>query len=103
MKADPPQSSPSPIDQRLKAVWPQIEALGIKHLWIFGSRSRGDHKRSSDCDILVEFGDPPGFDAFMSLKLMLEDHLEMPVDLLSLHALPPRWLRAIQPGLLRVA
>ncbi len=98
-------SSPAhpPVDQRLRALWPEIQDQGVKHLWIFGSRARGQAGESSDCDLLVEFEQPPGFDAFMTLKLMLEDGLGMPVDLLSLHACPPRWLRAIQPEMLRVA
>jgi predicted nucleotidyltransferase len=103
MNAELANSAHPTVDQRLRSMWPEIQGYGVKHLWIFGSRARGQAGESSDCDLLVEFEQPPGFDAFMTLKLMLEDSLGMPVDLLSLHACPPRWLRAIQPEMLRVA
>ena len=96
------QVQPS-ADQRLRAIWSEIRHQGIKHLWVFGSRVRGDGGPDSDYDFLVEFAAPPDFDTFMNLKLDLEDRLGTPVDLLSLHACPPRWLRAIQTELRRVA
>ena len=90
-------------DPHLRTLWSQIRHQGVKHLWIFGSRARGDSGPESDYDFLVEFASPPGFDAFMNLKLDLEEGLGFPVDLLSLHACPPRWLRAIHSELRRVA
>jgi predicted nucleotidyltransferase len=89
--------------ESLRTLWPEIQKHGVNHLWIFGSRARGDAHAGSDLDVLVDFTLPPSFDHFMGLKLTLEDHLGTPVDLLSLSACHPRFLKAIQPELLHVA
>jgi predicted nucleotidyltransferase len=89
--------------QSLRDFWPEIQKHGVNHLWIFGSRARGDDHADSDVDLLVDFVMPPNFDDFMGLKLQLEDHLGAKVDLLSLSACQPRFLKAIQPELLHVA
>ena len=91
------------VAQTLRSLWPEIQKHGVKHLWLFGSCSRGDTHTDSDVDLLVEFSTSPGFDNFMGLKLDLEDHLGTKVDLLSLTACQPRFLRAIQSELLHVA
>ncbi len=90
-------------DRRVRRVWSELDHKGVRHLWVFGSRARGDGRSDSDYDFLVEFSSPPDFDEFVNLKLDLEDSLGTPVDLLSLHACPPRCLQAIQPELRRVA
>ena len=89
--------------QRLREFWPEIQKHGVKQLWVFGSRARGDARPGSDFDLLVDFALPPNFDDFMGLKLELEDYLGAKVDLLSLSACQPRFLQAIQTELLHVA
>ena len=89
--------------QSLRALWPEIQRHGVNHLWIFGSRARGDAHAGSDFDVLVDFALPPNFDDFMGLKFALEEALGAKVDLLSLSACHPRFLKAIQPELLHVA
>lgn len=89
--------------ESLRCLWPEIQAFGVKHLWVFGSSARGDAGTDSDLDILVEFAIRPDFDAFMGLKQFLETHTGMPVDLLSRSACHPRFITAIQPDLLHVA
>ena len=91
------------VAESLRSFWPEIQKHDVKHLWLFGSRARGDAHADSDVDVLVEFGSPPVFDTFMGLKIDLEDHLGTKVDLLSLSACNPRFLRAIQSELLHVA
>ena len=87
----------------LDALRDEFPRFGVKHLWLFGSRARGDQRSDSDWDVLVEFTNTPSFDEFMGLKLFLEDHLGRPVDLLSLTACKPRFLAAIEPELRHVA
>ena len=91
------------VAQTLRSFWPEIQKHDVKHLWLFGSCSRGDAHADSDVDVLVEFAAPPVFDNFMGLKSDLEDHLGTRVDLLSLSACNPRFLRAIHSELLHVA
>jgi hypothetical protein len=95
--------NPAALLESLRALWPEIQAHGVKHLWVFGSSARGEDKADSDLDILVEFADRPDFDAFMGLKLFLEARMGKSVDLLSRSACQPRFFTAIQPDLLNVA
>jgi predicted nucleotidyltransferase len=81
----------------------ELPRFGVKHLWLFGSRARGEEREDSDWDVLVEFAGTPSFDDFMGLKLFLEDHLGRPVDVLSRAACKPRFLAAISHELRHVA
>lgn len=40
--------------EKLKATRPALEAHGVTHVALFGSRSRGDFRRDSDVDILLD-------------------------------------------------
>lgn len=87
----------------LVALKGEFPRFGARHVWLFGSRSRGDDGSASDWDVLVEFAGQPSFDAFMGLKCFLEDRLGGRVDLLSRKACSPRFLAAIQDDLDHVA
>ena len=53
----------------------------VAQIGIFGSYARGDQKRRSDVDILVEFGQGyKTFDNYMELKFSLEEVLHLKVD-----------------------
>ena len=62
----------------------------VKELGIFGSYVRGEQKRKSDIDILVEFNEPIGLFEFIDLEEYLEKLLGVKVDLVSKKALKPR-------------
>ncbi len=47
---------------------------------IFGSFVRGDDKRKSDIDILVEFDERANLIDFVGLSLFLEEKLKSPID-----------------------
>lgn len=87
----------------LAALKGEFPRFGVSHVWLFGSRSRGDEHSASDWDVLVEFAGQPSFDTFMGFKCFLEDHLGGRVDLLSRNACSPRFLAAIQNDLDYVA
>lgn len=93
------QSSP----EVLRRLCPRMRNYGVGRAWIFGSRARGGGGAHSDWDLLVEFERTPTFDDYMGLKLMLEDELGAPVDVLSRRACPPRFLQAIEADLIDVA
>ena len=75
---------------RLLAVEPDIRALGVRRLALFGSVLRDEARPDSDVDLLVEF--LPGqktIDRFMALADLLEATLERRVELVTTEALSP--------------
>lgn len=65
---------------------------GVKEVGIFGSYVRGEHKKESDLDILVEFGEDAkiGLLKFINLENYLSDLLGVKVDLIMKSALKSR-------------
>jgi predicted nucleotidyltransferase len=69
----------------------KIREIIIKHLkdfkpikvGIFGSFARGDNKRGSDIDILVEFKNPPSLLTLIRLENELSEILGSKVDLVT--------------------
>ena len=80
----------------------QWSRFHVERAWVFGSRATEGATGISDWDFLVEFRQPPGFDAFMGLKSALEEELSGRVDLLSRSACTPRFLTTIEPDLVDV-
>jgi len=54
---------------------------------IFGSFARGDNKKESDIDILIEFKEPPSLLTLIKLENDLSDTLGIKVDLVTTGAL----------------
>ncbi|MCG2689904.1 nucleotidyltransferase family protein [Candidatus Parcubacteria bacterium] len=74
----------------IKKVRPILEKQGVKKAALFGSRARGDHKRSSDVDLLIEYEkDNKSLFDFVGLKFNLEDILKKKVDLLTYDSIHP--------------
>jgi len=61
----------------------------VKTIGVFGSYVRGEQKRGSDVDVLVEFEEPIGLFEFMDLEEYLSRLLGVKVDLVSKKALKP--------------
>jgi predicted nucleotidyltransferase len=76
--------------------------FNVKEIGIFGSFVRGENKRESDIDLLVEFDEPVGFFAFLDLEEYLEGILGLKVDLVSKKALKPRIGKYILEELIQV-
>ncbi len=66
------------------------EKYKVKTLGVFGSYVRGEQKKGSDLDILVEFQQPVGLFEFMELEDFLETKMGVKIDLVSKKALKPR-------------
>jgi len=62
----------------------------VRTVAVFGSYVRGDQKKKSDVDILVEFSEPIGFFKFLELEEYLSNIIGRKVDLVSKKALKPR-------------
>ena len=79
-----------------------LDKLGVKSMAVFGSVARGEARRDSDVDILVEFDGALTFDRFMDTKFFLEDLLGRHVDLVVPQALKPRLKARISEDLIYV-
>ncbi len=82
----------------LRAHREELRTLGARALLLFGSTARDEAGPMSDVDLLVEL-EHPSFDAFMDLKLRLEELLGRPVDLVTERGLKA----AIRPEVKREA
>jgi len=65
------------------------DSYEVRKIGIFGSYARGEQKRGSDIDILVDLKKPVGFFAFLDLEKYLERILQAKVDLVTSKALKP--------------
>jgi len=63
--------------------------FAVKKIGVFGSYSRGEERKNSDIDILVEFFEEPSFFKFLDLENYLTDILQNKVDLVMKNALKP--------------
>jgi predicted nucleotidyltransferase len=89
-KASRKQPSLEEIRQVLRAHLPELrERYGVRSLGIFGSYVRGEQRRRSDLDVLVEFDRAPTFFEFIDLEDRLSDLLGITVDLVMKSALKP--------------
>ena len=92
------------ILDRLQAAGASLKRkYGVRSLALFGSIARGDDHEGSDVDVLVTFEDAATFDAFMGLKLDLEDLFGRPVDLGTPETLRPEMRGAVERDLIHVA
>ena len=80
-------------DKILKILKKELPALKekfkVKSIGIFGSYIRGEQTKTSDIDMLVEFGAPMGFFKFIELEDYLSEMLGVKVDIVTPDALKP--------------
>lgn len=91
------------VIETLRAHGAEIERFGVRSLSVFGSVARDEAGPQSDVDVLADFGGPPTFDAYMDLKLYLEDLLGARVDLATPGGLRDRIRPTVQREAIRVA
>jgi uncharacterized protein len=85
------------------ALKPELSALSVRSLRLFGSHARGEARDDSDLDLLVDFDGPATFDTFMDVKFLLEDRLGRAVDLVTEKAIRPELRTSIERDAVRVA
>ena len=74
----------------LRRLMPDLQlSFGVRSLGIFGSYVRGQQRRKSDIDILVDFDREPTLFAFVRLENRLSRELGLKVDLVMKNALKP--------------
>lgn len=78
------------IKRKLRELKPFLEEnYSVKEIGIFGSYVKGQNKKGSDLDILVEFHEVPDLWTFIELKDFLSKQLKIKVDLVMKSALKP--------------
>jgi predicted nucleotidyltransferase len=78
------------ILQTLRSHLPELrETYRVKSLGVFGSYVRGEQRRRSDVDVLVEFDEAPSMFRFIDLQERLAALLGVKVDLVMRTALKP--------------
>ena len=85
-----PVETKDEILARLQGIEPDLRALGVKRIGLFGSFVKGRQSADSDVDLLLEF-EPreKSFDHFMEISLLLEDALGRRVELVTIESLSP--------------
>ena len=79
------------IKKKLKEIMPLIEKeYNVKNMEIFGSYIRGEQKKGSDLDILVEFHETIDLFKYIELENYLSEKLSVKVDLIMKDTLKPR-------------
>ena len=58
------------------------EQYPIKQVLLFGSRVDGTNKEDSDVDLIMEFYEPVTLIALSSIRIQLEEMLELEVDVI---------------------
>lgn len=85
-----PRPSLEQILESLRAKLPELrERYGVRNLWVFGSYVRGQARKRSDVDILVEFERAPTLFEFVRLEREIGEFARVKVDLVMKSALKP--------------
>lgn len=89
-KSTPTKPTFAEVLSSLRSMMPDLcEGFGVKSLGVFGSYARGQTKRGSDLDLLVEFHYAPTMFEFVRLERHLGKVLGVKVDLVMKTALKP--------------
>ena len=92
------------IVSKLRDLAPELKAMGVTRLCLFGSRARGDARPDSDLDVLVDTAsqdEDPTFGVFMVAHL-IEDAIGIPSQLSIRRLLKPRIAERIADDLIEV-
>jgi hypothetical protein len=78
------------VFETIRRLEPEIRALGVSVLSVFGSCARGEDRPDSDVDILVQFSQgSKTFERFLALSELLESSLGRRIELVTTEALSP--------------
>jgi len=89
--------------QELRGRLPELHArYGVKRLFLFGSRARGDAQAESDLDLLVEFERAPTLFDLVRLEQELADDLGIRVQVVTPGAIKSPLRSAVERDLVEV-
>jgi predicted nucleotidyltransferase len=80
------------IEKMKPTIVPILIKNDVKRAAVFGSFARGEAKRDSDVDLVIEFKAKKGLFDFIGLQMELEDALGRKVDLVTYHSLSPHFI-----------
>lgn len=88
----------------LKALRPQLEAEGVRHLALFGSRARGDNRPDSDIDLLVEVPEDSRFSLLdlIGVEHIVGDTTGLPANAVMRRSLDAELKANIEPDILQI-
>jgi len=75
---------------------------GISYLGVFGSVVRGEDKKESDIDILIDFDETKSFFELADIQYYLEEVLDKKVDLVPRKSIKPQIKSFIEKDLVTV-
>jgi predicted nucleotidyltransferase len=87
----------------LRANEAALRPFHVGSLRLFGSVARDEATPESDVDLLVRFDQTPTFSQYMRLRILLENLLDAPVDLVTEPGLRERVRHAVEQEAIRVA
>ncbi|AJF06586.1 nucleotidyltransferase family protein [Geoalkalibacter subterraneus] len=91
------------VAERLRQEIPRLRRdYAVRSLGLFGSYVRGEQRRGSDLDVLVEFSEVPGMLRFLDLERDISQLVGIPVDLVQKEALKPAIGRRIEKEVLPI-
>lgn len=91
------------LANRIREDLPRLRReYAVHSLGLFGSYVRGEQRRGSDLDVLVEFSEVPGMFRFLDLERDLSKLLGVTVDLVQKDALKPVIGKRIQEEVLPI-
>jgi hypothetical protein len=79
-----------------------LETLGVKSVYLFGSVARDEATATSDVDVLVELAKPMGWE-FFDIQREMEKWLGRKVDLGTIDSLKPRIREKVLAEVMRAA
>ncbi len=88
------------ISMLKKKIVPTLKKYGIRKAGIFGSYARGDQKKNSDIDILIEFND--SLLTLVGIERELKEKLKKKVDLLTYKGINPHLKKDILSDEVRI-
>jgi len=79
------------MDRRkvLKIIVARLKKEGAKRIALFGSYSRGEERKDSDVDIIVEFSKPKSLLEFVGIEQELSEKTGKKIDLLTENSISP--------------
>jgi len=77
------------IKEISKKIYPVLQRYDVARAAIFGSLARGEYRKDSDIDIVVEFKGEKSLLDLAGLKIELEEILKKEVDVLTYNSLSP--------------
>lgn len=89
---------------RLRALRPKLERDGVKHMALFGSRARTDHRADSDVDLMIEVDDSKPFSLvdLVGVGHVVEDDLGLQANIFMKRSLDVAFLNETRPDLVQV-